>query len=650
MGGHSSEGAARTFSEHLHKIYSETILELLNGGAAADLDNMFRDTPLLLLSRLEPVVTDGEQVMHGAIMKLLESGVQVESRNAKGFMPIHFAAVRGNHKLVKELADRGADVNAKGSDGGTAIGYCTKAILDLHISVHKKDLRNNLNKTKQVLRDLGALFRAHDDIPIEEDSEKLKFLIHKDGTYSLRGGDARLILNRLAHNSLLKEEEAYAFFLQIEVFLDPADALSVLRQKWNSPLTDVPALHSDAAEDELMPPPPPPPPPPPGAEDPLEQRRVQVRVAVLRLIDYAIQARDELFAEGDAPFRTQMLDLVQYVVFSPEFVESHRKIPVVLPRLAALAADQKEAAGLPPLPETLAFSRQEKDQNRRRQTQMVLSHDPEKVYEEVLETVRAAMERMDTVKEPEPTDFIADDFSMKNWSHDAWAVQITIAVHAVFCNIPKFEFMNKNFSKPEKSPYFQLLKKFNNHLSYVLLSEILRFQDENKRREIMEKFIWIADKLHDKKNYDSLVTIVSVLGNSSIFRLKRTWGKMRQETLNKWEGIKNKVGNAGRNLEREFFKKHHTQASMPNIGSVLKFMINNGEEPKYIGDDKTLINFLRYKGSAKVIGQVEHQQSIYVRDPVLPNLLEFLTKRPRYSTEKEAYDRSLELEPRAPQQ
>ena len=66
---------------------------------------------------------------------LIDKGAQVEAKNSNGFTSLHFAAYRGHVEIVSLLCDRGADVEARDNFGFRPIH---EAAMNGHISVVKE--------------------------------------------------------------------------------------------------------------------------------------------------------------------------------------------------------------------------------------------------------------------------------------------------------------------------------------------------------------------------------------------------------------------------------------------------------------------------------------------------------------------------------
>lgn len=111
------------------------------------------------------------------------------------------------------------------------------------------------------------------------------------------------------------------------------------------------------------------------------------------------------------------------------------------------------------------------------------------------------------------------DKTISKYSAMEIAQQITLVLHVIFSEIPLDEFKNKRFSKGKDiAPYFNKLKFISNQINLNLLNEILKFNDMNARANVIRLFVNCADICLKLSNCDSVVSILSILGNSSVFR------------------------------------------------------------------------------------------------------------------------------------
>jgi hypothetical protein len=58
-----------------------------------------------------------------AVRNLIESGADLDARGSMGYTALHWAGIRGNWRIFAELVAAGAPVNAIGSDGGTPLHW-----------------------------------------------------------------------------------------------------------------------------------------------------------------------------------------------------------------------------------------------------------------------------------------------------------------------------------------------------------------------------------------------------------------------------------------------------------------------------------------------------------------------------------------------
>ena len=118
---HAVDGQGRT-ALHCAAMYGFSARErnrlvalfdtLLLAGAESDLDTSAAGTtPLLLLlgARAEPGSAADEDVLCAGLARLADHGAALDARDARGFGPLHLAALHGLLRVVKWLLDAGAD-------------------------------------------------------------------------------------------------------------------------------------------------------------------------------------------------------------------------------------------------------------------------------------------------------------------------------------------------------------------------------------------------------------------------------------------------------------------------------------------------------------------------------------------------------------
>ncbi|QOJ78899.1 ankyrin repeat domain-containing protein [Infirmifilum lucidum] len=58
---------------------------------------------------------------YGKVKELLDRGADVNTRDKYGWTPLHYAADGGHLEVARLLLDRGADVNTRDNDGRTPL-------------------------------------------------------------------------------------------------------------------------------------------------------------------------------------------------------------------------------------------------------------------------------------------------------------------------------------------------------------------------------------------------------------------------------------------------------------------------------------------------------------------------------------------------
>lgn len=97
--------------------YVEPIRVLLENGANPEVIMPDEDQTLLQFI----CDTEYDTASHKIAQSLIEAGTDVNSKNDRGFTPLHFAASHDSDKLVKLLIESGADINSKDIDGDTPL-------------------------------------------------------------------------------------------------------------------------------------------------------------------------------------------------------------------------------------------------------------------------------------------------------------------------------------------------------------------------------------------------------------------------------------------------------------------------------------------------------------------------------------------------
>lgn len=239
----------------------------------------------------------------------------------------------------------------------------------------------------------------------------------------------------------------------------------------------------------------------------------------------------------------------------------------------------------------------------------------------------------------------ATDALLTNYEPIAVAQQMTLVIHCLLSKLEVRELQSLKFKDRDATPNFHWLKTVTSRMSFVMISEILRHQDVAQRAQVIELLIKAADCCFNMGNFDTMLTICSVLNHTAIHRLKLTWARVSKKMPGRWETLQEKVGVGGRNLDR--LQNDLQPPCVPCVASILKHLINIHEEPTYLPETE-LVNMNKLRKNAKVLQMVQQARQTPYLIPVDSALVLLLLSNPLYPTEDTCYERSTELEAKKP--
>ena len=234
--------------------------------------------------------------------------------------------------------------------------------------------------------------------------------------------------------------------------------------------------------------------------------------------------------------------------------------------------------------------------------------------------------------------------SILQWPSIEIARQITNLNFKKFSSIEPKECLNQNWN--DKSTNINSMIQHFNLLSKWISNQIIDQENLKQRILIIEKFIEISDKLWNLNNFNGLFSVFSALNSSSIFRLKKTWEGISEES-------------------KKIFKNLHSQTSTLNNFSNIRLRILNVKPPciPYIGiylTDLTFIqdghqkyqngkiNFVKCLQFAKVIRDIQTYQNTKYYFNEVSILIDWLNNidDSNLKNDEELYQKSLIIEPR----
>ncbi|CAJ0917345.1 1483_t:CDS:2 [Entrophospora sp. SA101] len=230
------------------------------------------------------------------------------------------------------------------------------------------------------------------------------------------------------------------------------------------------------------------------------------------------------------------------------------------------------------------------------------------------------------------------------------ARQFTIIQSKLYNKIRPVECLDKAWSKEEGGDLAVNIKAMilNSNQTIIWVQKMILSQSEvRKRCSIIKHFIYIADKCKQLNNFNTLMSIVSGLNSSPIYRLRRTWETVPARHIQTFEMLK-KIMNASKNFSeyREMLHRINPPC-VPFLGVYLTDLtfIEDGNQ-NTLKKQKNLINFSKRMKTAEVIREIQQYQVPYNLSPVHEIQL-FLTSHIEDSNDSsDFYDKSLAIEPK----
>jgi hypothetical protein len=130
----------------------------------------------------------------------------------------------------------------------------------------------------------------------------------------------------------------------------------------------------------------------------------------------------------------------------------------------------------------------------------------------------------------------ARDFLLSFWILDSRLIaeQFTTIELSLFKKIHEKELMNLNWKKkkPTQASWnvLNMVERFNNVSSWVC-TKILKQEDMEQRAGLIKKFIEIAEKSAEMKNFNTLMEILAALNCHPVERLKQTWERVPARSI-----------------------------------------------------------------------------------------------------------------------
>ncbi|KAJ0175325.1 hypothetical protein K1T71_009466 [Dendrolimus kikuchii] len=229
------------------------------------------------------------------------------------------------------------------------------------------------------------------------------------------------------------------------------------------------------------------------------------------------------------------------------------------------------------------------------------------------------------------------------------AEQMTYLDYQIFSSIESEEFLGQAWTKADKAdraPHILMMTSHFNHISNLVISEILKKYTLAGRVAAIEKWAAVADIARCLHNFNGVLQVCAALSNTSVYRLKKTWDKVSKTSKQTIERMQTIISSECRfRILRDALHRCDPPC-IPYLGMYLSDLsfIDEGTS-NYTPDG--LLNFSKMRMIAHVIREIRNFQQTPYKIDHIPKVCDFLLDPSLIILEERQYTLSLELEPRA---
>ncbi|XP_049871813.1 ras-specific guanine nucleotide-releasing factor 1-like [Pectinophora gossypiella] len=228
------------------------------------------------------------------------------------------------------------------------------------------------------------------------------------------------------------------------------------------------------------------------------------------------------------------------------------------------------------------------------------------------------------------------------------AEQMTYLDYQIFSAIHSEEFLGQAWTKADKAeraPHILMMTSHFNHISNLVISEILKKYTLAGRVAAIEKWAAVADIARCLHNFNGVLQVCAALSNTSIYRLKKTWDKVSKTSKQTIEKMQTQTSSECRfRILREALHRCDPPC-IPYLGMYLSDLSFLEEGTSNYTPDG-LLNFSKMRMIAHVIREIRNFQQTPYKIDHIPKVCDFLLDRSLIIQEERQYTLSLELEPR----
>lgn len=221
------------------------------------------------------------------------------------------------------------------------------------------------------------------------------------------------------------------------------------------------------------------------------------------------------------------------------------------------------------------------------------------------------------------------------------ARQLCLIDSQLFCKIKPEELLDLNFSAKRRHLGIavnvnEMTSNANQLASFVGDSILSGDMPAKARKNILKQWIKISEKLHEMRNYNSLMTIISSLQSVNIMRLKKTWELLSPRYHSLFAELKVMISMEKNYASYRAILRKHEIPTVPYLGlylTDLTFVMEGNSTHRLLVVDsnnkivppghapapgtvhrkssKMVINMDRYERTARIIGEVQNFQVAY---------------------------------------
>ncbi|KAH8424800.1 Ras-GEF domain-containing protein [Aspergillus melleus] len=231
------------------------------------------------------------------------------------------------------------------------------------------------------------------------------------------------------------------------------------------------------------------------------------------------------------------------------------------------------------------------------------------------------------------------------------ARQLTILESGFHGRIKLSDCLNKGWQRrgpdnSDPSTAVNAMILHSNQLANWVGETILSQSNMKKRVAMMKYFVNVAEECCNFNNFATLMSIISGLGLTPVYRLRFTWSQVSRRTLATLDDLRQLMSSSRNFVQYRETLRDSEPPCVPFLGIYLTDLtfLEDGI-PNHTSTGH--INFTKRAKTASILHDLQqHQITSYPFQPV-PELQDFLTAGIRSAKDvHEMYDRSLDLEPR----